>query len=214
MVTRLPFGPADSMEFRHRAAQLCQVGRTLYARGMVPATSGNFSARLSSGHILITMSGAHKGRLDVSQLMLIDLDGRALDDGHASAETALHLQLYRHFPAVNAVLHPHSVASTLLSRRYSGPCVLEGYELLKAFPGITTHTAVLTIPNFANDQDIERLARAVDTWMEQHDPVVGYLISGHGFYSWGESINAALRHVEALDFLFDCELRERGAAPQ
>jgi methylthioribulose-1-phosphate dehydratase len=203
----------QSMEFRQRTAQLCAVGRTLYARGMVPATSGNFSSRLSSGHILITVSGAHKGRLDPSHLMLIDLDGQAPNGGRASAETALHLQIYRRYPEVNAVLHPHSVAATLLSRRTSADCVLANYELLKAFPGITTHDTSITIPNFPNDQDVERLARHVDQWMEQHPPVVGYLISGHGFYTWGNSINAALRHVEALEFLFECELRTHGAPP-
>ena len=210
MISRLTGLFSDSMEYRHRAAQLCEVGQTLYARGMVPATSGNFSARLSCGHILITMSGAHKGRLHPSQLMLLEHDGTAASEGRASAEAGLHLQLYRRYPEVNAVLHPHSVSATLLSRRSNNDCVLSGYELLKAFPGITTHETTLTIPNFPNDQDVARLARHVDDWMNRHDPVVGYLISGHGFYTWGDSINAALRHVEALEFLFDCELRESG----
>ncbi len=53
-------------ELARRTAELIAAGRELYARGMVPATSGNFSARLSNGDILITVSGAHKGRLDVS----------------------------------------------------------------------------------------------------------------------------------------------------
>ena len=213
MAIRFHDRATDSMEYRHRAAQLCEVGRTLHARGMVPATSGNFSARLSTGHILITVSGAHKGRLNPSHLMLVDLDGHTLDGGRASAETPLHLQIYRRYPDVHAVLHPHSVASTLLSRRSSADCVLANYELLKAFPDITTHDTSITIPNFANDQDVERLARQVDRWMERHTPVVGYLIGGHGFYTWGSSVNAALRHTEALEFLFECELRTHGASP-
>lgn len=50
-------------EFRQRAGELIEAGRTLYARGMVPATSGNFSARLSCGQLAITVLGSHKGRL-------------------------------------------------------------------------------------------------------------------------------------------------------
>ena len=66
------------------------------------------------------------------------------------------------------------------------------------------------MPNFANDQDIGRLAQEVAAYMEKHQPVYGYLIGGHGFYTWGDTVDDALRHVEAFEFLFDCELRIRG----
>lgn len=54
---------ASEAEFRQRAVDLIDAGRRLYAWGMVPATSGNLSARLSSGELAITVSGTHKGRL-------------------------------------------------------------------------------------------------------------------------------------------------------
>jgi methylthioribulose-1-phosphate dehydratase len=50
----------------------------------------------------------------------------------------------------------------------------------------------------------------VAAYMESNATVHGYLIGGHGFYTWGESVDAALRHVEAFEFLFECELRMRG----
>lgn len=210
MVTRITPVP-DSMELRHRSDQLCSVGHELYRRGMVPATSGNFSARLRDGHILITESGAHKGHLQPGDLLLIDRDGHSLDGRRPSAETALHLQIYARQPATNAVLHPHSVNATLLSRRAAAELVLDGYELLKAFPGIATHETRVTVPVFDNDQDIPRLAARVDEWMQQQQHTIGYLIRGHGFYAWGDSVSAAMRHVEALEFLFECALRETGA---
>jgi methylthioribulose-1-phosphate dehydratase len=203
-------GHYASPELTARSAELVAAGRDLYARGMVPATSGNFSVRLGNGDILITVSGAHKGRLEPEHLMLIDADGRALEDGRPSAETALHVQLYRRFTDCNAVLHPHPASATLLSRLDSGPCVLRGYELLKALPGIDTHECEVTIPNFPNDQDIGRLALQIDGWMDGNAPVAAYLISGHGLYTWGNNLEEALRHVEALDFLFECELRLLG----
>ncbi len=57
--------------------------------------------------------------------MLVDADGRSLDGRSPSAETGLHLQLYRRFPDCRAVLHPHAVNATLLSRRDSGHLVLK-----------------------------------------------------------------------------------------
>ncbi|MFZ0255013.1 MAG: methylthioribulose 1-phosphate dehydratase [Gammaproteobacteria bacterium] len=197
-------------EFRQRAAELIEAGRTLYARGMVPATSGNFSARLSSGALAITVSGSHKGRLRDTDIMRVNAEGRSLNGRRPSAETLLHVQVYRHFPEVRAVLHPHSVNATLLSRLHSQHLVLQGYELLKAFPGVDTHACEVVVPNFANDQDIARLAGEVAAYMESNAPVYGYLIAGHGFYTWGESVDDALRHVEAFEFLFECELRTRG----
>jgi methylthioribulose-1-phosphate dehydratase len=198
-------------EFEQRAAELIEAGRTLYQRGMVPATSGNFSARLADGHIAITVSGRHKGRLTVEDIMLIDAMGESLDERRPSAETYLHLQIYRRFPDVAAVLHPHSVNATLLARGRRDHLVLSDYELLKAFPGVDTHECAVTVPVFANRQDIPALAAEVDDWMEQHEgPVHGYLIGGHGFYTWGATVEDALRHVEAFEFLFDCELRAGG----
>jgi methylthioribulose-1-phosphate dehydratase len=198
-------------EFERRAAELIEAGRALYQRGMVPATSGNFSARLADGRIAITVSGRHKGRLSADDIMLIDAAGRSLDERRPSAETGLHLQIYRRFPDAAAVLHPHSVNATLLSRGRRDHLVLRDYELLKAFPGVDTHECAVTVPVFANRQDIPVLAAEVDAWMERHaGPVHGYLIGGHGFYTWGATVEDALRHVEAFEFLFDCELRAGG----
>lgn len=199
-------------EFEQRAAELIEAGRTLYRLGMVPATSGNFSARLADGRIAITVSGRHKGRLTPADIMLIDAAGRSLDARRPSAETGLHLQIYHRFPDATAVLHPHSVNATLLARGRRDPLVLCDYELLKAFPGVDSHECAVTVPVFANRQDIAALAAEVDDWMERHDgPLHGYLIGGHGFYTWGASVEDALRHVEAFEFLFDCEMRAGGA---
>lgn len=198
-------------EFQQRAAELVEVGRILYARGLVPATSGNLSARLGDGRIAITVSGRHKGRLCEDDIMLVDAAGTSLDGRRPSAETLLHVQVYRRLPDAGVVLHPHSVNATVLSRLCARePLRLQDYELLKAFPGVNTHAGRLEVPVFANDQDISRLAGEVDAWMDAHGAGFGYLIEGHGFYTWGRDVDAALRHVEAFEFLFECEMRMRG----
>jgi methylthioribulose-1-phosphate dehydratase len=102
-------------EFRAKAHALIRAGRFCFERGWVPATSGNFSARLADQRIAITVSGRHKGVLDEDGIMVVDLDGRPLSEGkRPSAETWLHVSLYRRDPAVGAVLHTHSVNATVL----------------------------------------------------------------------------------------------------
>ena len=192
------------------ANQLIDAGRFIDSKGWVPATSGNFSARLPDGTIAITVSGKHKGRLQLDDIMLIDADANALDGKKPSAETLLHTSLYKRFPAVQSVLHPHSINATLISRLFKSEIVLEDYELLKALAGIDTHESRVVIPIFANDQNIPRLAEQVEQYMDKHGAIYAYIIAGHGLYTWGGSVQETLRHLEALEFLFDCELRLHG----
>lgn len=197
-------------DFSQHAHEIIEAGKTLYQLGMVPATSGNFSTRLADGKIAITVSGKHKGKLSEADIMVVDSDGKPLDARQPSAETGLHTQIYARYPEVGAILHPHAMNAVLLAQRHPDFVLLKDYELLKAFPGITTHATSLTIPVFANDQDIPRLVRAVDGYLENNDGVVAYIIAGHGFYTWGRTMADALRHVEALDYLFACELQKHG----
>lgn len=189
------------------ARQMIAAGALFHQRGWVPATGGNFSARLDGGRMLITASGWHKGELDESAFLVADLHGQPEDRSRrASYETLLHCQLYRMDARIGCVLHTHSVANTLLSRAQSS-VRLAGYELLKLLPGIQTHEAVVEVPVFANDQDIARLAATVDHHLKQRPETPAYLIAGHGLYAWGSTVAQARHRVEALEFLFECEWR-------
>ncbi|MFC3123871.1 methylthioribulose 1-phosphate dehydratase [Pseudoroseomonas globiformis] len=189
-------------------------GRRLDQRGWVPATAGNFSMKLEAGRIAVTRSGVHKGFLQPEHVMVVDGEGRAEDPAlRPSAETLLHCGIYRRFPGAQASLHGHSVANTVLSRRAGACVVLEGYELLKAFPGLETHEARIELPVLDNDQDIARMQRELDRrWdaLERDGVAVppGYLIRGHGVYVWAGSMDGALARLEALEFMLECELMQ------
>jgi methylthioribulose-1-phosphate dehydratase len=200
----------DNDAFLDAAQQLVDAGRFIDSKGWVPATSGNFSARLPDGNIAITVSGKHKGWLQLDDIMLIDADANSLEGKNPSAETVLHTSLYKRFPDIQSILHPHSLNATLVSRIFKSEIVLEDYELLKALSGITTHESRVIVPIFANDQNIPRLAEQVEQYIDKHAVCYAYIIAGHGLYTWGTSVQEALRHLEALDFLFDCELRLHG----
>jgi methylthioribulose-1-phosphate dehydratase len=191
------------------------IGQRLDGRGLAAATSGNYSARLADGRIAITVSGRHKGRLSAKDVMVVDERGSPLEDQRPSAETALHTLLYGLYPHVNGVLHVHSVASTTLSRHLgtAGEILLQGYEMLKAFPGISSHETALHVPVFENSQDIPMLAESVARRLCEQPAVSAYLIRGHGAYGWGKDLEEAERVMEALEHLLLCEieaLRLRG----
>jgi methylthioribulose-1-phosphate dehydratase len=139
--------------------------------------------------------------------MRVSLDGESLDGKTPSAETLLHTQVYKSMPEVNAVLHPHMMSAILVAQRAREHISLEDYELLKALDGIKTHAARVMIPVFKNDQNIQRLADKVQSSLDNLEPLYAYIIEGHGLYTWGKDMDIALRHVEALDYLFQCQLQ-------
>jgi len=129
----------------------------------------------------------------------------------ASAEAPLHYALYRAQPEVGAVLHVHSLNATLASLRLAenGKIVLRGLELLKAFYGIKTHDTAITVPVYANTQDIEALAEDVLDTAVGRTGLHGFLLAGHGLYAWGRTPAEAWRHLEAFDYLFALQLELR-----
>ena len=190
------------------ATAIIGAGKRMDALGLVPATAGNISVRLDLQAIAITASGGHKGFIGPDQLMQVDLAGNPLTPGKPSAETLLHCQIYQMFPGAGAVLHGHSVPGTVLSMATKADEIrFAGYELLKAFDGQTTHAVDLPLPLVENDQDIARLARAMEPRLAACK--LGYLIRGHGIYVWGPSMEVALARLEGIEFLLACELERR-----
>ena len=203
--------PYDAARLRVLASEIVTATRELAAAGMTPATSSNFSMRLDDRHAAITVSGRDKGRLSDADIMVVDFEGRAVGSAHRpSAETLLHTQLYRRFAEIGCVLHTHSVVQTVASRVHAAAGVvrLEGYELLKAFQGNTTHDDAIDLPVLPNSQDMPTLAAQVDALLD-HRCMWGYLIEGHGLYAWGADMPMARRHLDAFEFLLACDLETR-----
>jgi methylthioribulose-1-phosphate dehydratase len=210
------------MDFISAAGLIVETGRRLDARGLAPATAGNYSVRLDDGSIAVTVSGAHKGRLTADGVMRVDHLGRALDAKRPSAETLLHCLVYGLDAGAGAVLHTHSVWSTILSRAdlAKGSLRIEGYEMLKGLEGIGTHDTAEEVPIFANAQDMTELSGRIRAAFSQSDwtrpgrpPGHGFLLSRHGLYTWGRDLAEARRHVEIFEFLFECVARSRLLGP-
>lgn len=175
------------------------------AKGWAPATGGNFSARVPDGY-LITASGRDKSTIAADDLLVCDAQGKVVSGGgRPSAESDLHAALYRLDSSIGCVLHTHSVAATVLSRRYPDGVTFTGFEMQKALQGNTTHDASITLPVVPNSQDMAHIASAVEAgWPMPW----GFLVAGHGLYTAGKDIAVCRRHLEGLEFLMACVLEE------
>ncbi len=202
--------PYSTADFREASRALAAIGQRIYGNGWSPATSSNYSVRLNDQYAAVTQSGKDKGMLRETDIMAVDMQGQAASAGKPSAETLLHTQLYRRYGKVGAVLHTHSHASTVLTMHWPANTItLDGYELLKALDGITTHESRLNIPVFDNTQDIAALADKVDAAMDNGDASHAYLIRGHGLYTWAADLPTCYRQLEALEVLLAIELDRR-----
>ena len=190
---------------------LRDVGRLFYSRGWSVGTSSNYSvvAQREPLEVLITASGKDKGNLQPTDFVRVNEAAEPVVAGQpkSSAETWLHIVAAQQ-PDIGAVLHTHSVWGTLLSQHHfdRGGFWIEGFEMLKGLEGIRTHEHRQWIPIFDNTQDIPRLAAEVKPEFENpsHPPFHGFLIRKHGLYTWGRDLASARRHVEILEFLFEC----------
>lgn len=192
-------------------AELVAACHWIGAKGWAPATGGNMSVRQDDIHCLLSESGKDKGRLTVDDFIQVEIaTGLAPSGRKPSAETGLHTLIYRLFPEAGAVLHTHTVNSTVLSRvEKSAALVLQGYEMQKSLTGQTTHLDALPIAIFDNDQDIDRLAGQIERFASETPLRYGFLLRGHGLTCWGKDVAQARQHLEGLEFLFECEMQRR-----
>jgi methylthioribulose-1-phosphate dehydratase len=198
------------------AVSLAEAAKGFYQRGWALGTSGNFSAVVSQDplRLVITASGFDKGRLTTNQFVQIDSDGKIVaGEGRASDETKLHLTIVRQRPAM-AVLHTHSVWSTTLSTLSINDSGIEiaGYEMLKGLAGVPTHDHREWLPILDNSQNMDELALELGDLLQRRPDAHGFLLRGHGLYTWGKSVDEARRHVEILEFLLEVVGRTRFAS--
>lgn len=201
------------LELRQSVAD---AARAMHAKGWTPATSSNFSGRAAgSAGFAISVSGLDKGTLTAQDFLEVDFNGQitAPQQAHLrpSAETLLHSLVYQLYPDTQVVLHSHSVNGTVLSKLYEAQqgLWLKDFELLKAFEGIKTHDTKIWLPIFPNSQDMTTLAQVVKAKLPENQPVYGFMLAGHGLYTWGQTPAQALRHAEAFEFLFESILKLR-----
>ena len=206
--------------------QLRGVGREFHARSWSLGTSSNYSVVVARDplELLVTASGKDKSGLTRDDFVRVDAAGRVIDGSgrRSSAETLLHCTIVGMIPWVGAVLHTHSVWGTILSAADlpRGSLRIAGYEMLKGLSGVVTHDTAAEVPIFANTQDMVELSvrirrhfAGVEWTAEGPPPCHGFLLSGHGLYTWGRDLAEARRQIEILEFLFECVARARMLPP-
>ena len=102
-------------EQTHMREKICRLARSIFDRGMTSGASGNISARLPDGNLLVTPTGSSLGALDPARLSLIAPDGRLVSGDPPTKEMPLHSAFYETRSSCAAIVHLHSTHSVALS---------------------------------------------------------------------------------------------------
>lgn len=174
---------------RQLRAEICEIGRRLYARGLAAANDGNISVRLDDGSVLCTPTLTCKGFMQPDDLCTVDREGRLHSGNRArTSEILLHLEIYRGDPAARAVVHSHPPHATAfaVAREPIPTGVLPEVEIfLGAVP-----TAPYATPGSA------QFAATVQPFLGRANTV---LLTNHGAVSWGATLERAYWQTEILD---------------
>ena len=94
---------------------IVELARSMFDRGLTGGATGNISARLPDGRLLVSPTGSCFGRLDPARLSVIDTDGRLVEGDPPTKEMPLHGAFYETRAGTGAVVHLHSSHSVALS---------------------------------------------------------------------------------------------------
>ncbi len=169
--------------------EMLEIGRRLYQKGLIVATEGNFAVRLDEERLLATPSGLCKGYLHPDDLVEIDGEGRPLG-GHrqVSTEIALHLEVFRQRPDVQASLHAHPpccIALTLLGRSLDRAILAENVVMLGKVP----------LARYATP-GTPAVAHSIKPFIQKTDCL---LLERHGSLTVGQSLTEAFYKLETME---------------
>ena len=95
--------------------KLLNANKEIVSLGLVKLTWGNVSARQNQ-KILIKPSGVDLQSLDASNMSEVNFDNKLLKGLKQSVDTPSHIEIYKSFKNVNAVVHTHSKYATSFCR--------------------------------------------------------------------------------------------------
>ncbi len=187
--------------------KICRLAKSIFDRGMTSGASGNISARLSDGNLLVTPTGSSFGALDPASLSLIGPDGSLLSGDPPTKEMPLHSAFYDTRDSCGGIVHLHSSHSVALS-------MLPETDPDNVLPPLTPYPImrlgkVKLLPYFRpGDPAMGEAVRALG------GKRAAVLLANHGPVVAGANLDAAFYAMEELEEGAKLALLTRGANPR
>ena len=170
--------------------QIVDIGHKMWAKEWIAANDGNISCKISDNEFVCTPTGVSKGSLEVSDLIVVDSEGRKRSGGplNPSSEIKMHLYVYKERPDVTAVCHAHPPTATgfAVAGISLDQCVLPEVVILMG-----------QIPNVPYGlPSTDEIPQSIAPYVKNNSAV---LLANHGALTWGETLTQAYYRMEALE---------------
>lgn len=192
-----------------------QANHDLVKYGLVHLTWGNASAITEDRtRIIIKPSGIDYEQMSPEDMVVVNPEGQVVDGKwKPSSDTPTHLYLYQHFPTLGGVVHTHSTWATVFAQaRRDIRCY--GTTHADHFYGSVPVTRPLTKTEVQEDYEKNTGVVIVERFEDRShrfpirnyvpkplnpDEIPGVLVAGHGPFSWGPNVEAAVKNAAALE---------------
>jgi len=180
--------------------ELCRVGRSLFARGYVHGTTGNLSARVDDGGVLVTATDACLGELTPDALVKVDAAGNP-SGGRPSKTIALHRRIYDAAPEARAVIHTHSRHCVGLSLATPADDDRDDFvpPITPYFVMKVGHVPLIAYRRPGDPAIGDRVAAAIASAAQRGAPIRAVMLSRLGPNVWHETPAAAMAVLEELE---------------
>ncbi|HEY3184289.1 MAG TPA: 3-oxo-tetronate 4-phosphate decarboxylase [Gaiellaceae bacterium] len=166
-------------------------GRSLFARGLSPGTSGNISARVDGG-FLMTPTNSSLGALDPARVSRLDADGNHVDGDPPTKEVWLHLAMYAERFDAQAIVHLHSTHAVAVA-------CMDGVDPDDVLPPLTPYYVMrvgrLPLVPYGRPGDASLTDEVRRRARDNH----ALLLANHGPIVAGPSLDAAASAIEEIE---------------
>ena len=175
----------------------------LKEHNLITLTWGNASAiSPDRKYVVIKPSGVDYGTMTADMMVVTDMEGNVVEGNlNPSSDLPTHLELYKHFPQINSVVHTHSRWATATAQ---AECGLDCYGTTHAdhFYGTVPCTRHLTTEEIETEYEKNTGTVIVETFRKLDlDPasVPAVLVCKHGPFTWGETPKKAVENAVVLE---------------
>jgi len=171
--------------------QVISIGKRMYERGLIAATDGNLSVKVSKTRLLVTPSGVCKGMLLRGDLVIVDTAGKKIAGRREpTSELKMHLKAYDLRDDIGAVVHAHPPYATAFA--------VAGIALDKCvLPEIIVTIGSVPLAGYGTPST-EEVSRSIEQVVKMCD---AFLLKNHGVMTVGKSLVEAYQKLEMVEHL-------------
>ena len=183
--------------------EVCKANLLLKEHGLITLTWGNASAISEDGkYVVIKPSGVSYDAMTADMMVVTDLEGNIVDgDLRPSSDLDTHLELYRNYPQIKAVVHTHSRWATATAQAEIGiPCM--GTTHADHFYGEVPCTRHLTAEEIGSDYELNTgkvIVETIEKLGMDPEAVPAILVCKHGPFTWGSNATKAVENAVVLE---------------